>query len=121
MCRKISIAGQLLRAGRKPAVAGTTHHRICATACHKENAKAHDRAFLSAEVSVWQHKDDTSIYVDCLEQTIREERALAGSAPGLALALSALSALSQDRDHQGLFRLCKYFGGLPPGAKSWGQ
>ncbi|CAE7555208.1 cya1 [Symbiodinium sp. KB8] len=41
-------------------------------------------------VSVWQHKDDTSIYVDCLEQTIRE-----------------------DRDHQGLFRLCKYFGGLP--------
>ncbi|CAE7637414.1 cya1 [Symbiodinium pilosum] len=24
-------------------------------------------------VSVWQHKDDTSIYVDCLEQTIREE------------------------------------------------
>eukprot|EP00434_Breviolum_minutum_P004187 symbB.v1.2.003690.t1/scaffold193.1/size400748/9 len=41
-------------------------------------------------VSVWQHKDDTSIYVDCMEQTIRE-----------------------DRDHQGLFRLCKYFGGLP--------
>ncbi|CAE7586003.1 cya1 [Symbiodinium natans] len=45
-------------------------------------------------VSVWQHKDDTSIYVDCLEQTIRE-----------------------DRDHQGLFRLCKYFGGLPPQTK----
>lgn len=28
--------------------------------------------------------------MDCLEETIR-----------------------QDRDHQGLFRLCKYFGGLP--------
>lgn len=41
-------------------------------------------------VCVWQHKDDTSIYVDCMEQTIRE-----------------------DRDHQGLFRLCKYFGDLP--------
>ena len=26
-----------------------------------------------SKVSVWQHKDDTSIYVDCLEQTIREE------------------------------------------------
>ena len=24
------------------------------------------------QVSVWQHKDDTSIYVDCMEQTIRE-------------------------------------------------
>jgi len=41
-------------------------------------------------VTVWQFRDDTSLYVDCLEQTIRE-----------------------DPDHPGLFRLCKYSGGLP--------
>jgi len=41
-------------------------------------------------VTVWQFQNDTSLYVDCLEQTIRE-----------------------DPDHQGLFRLCKYSGGLP--------
>merc|ERR1711879_495765 len=41
-------------------------------------------------VTVWQFSDDTSLYVDCFEQTIRE-----------------------DPDHQGLFRLCKYSGGLP--------
>jgi hypothetical protein len=41
-------------------------------------------------VTVWQFRDDTSLYVDCLEQTIRD-----------------------DPDHQGLFRLCKYSGGLP--------
>lgn len=41
-------------------------------------------------VTVWQFRDDTSIYVDSHEQTIRE-----------------------DPDHQGLFRLCKYSGGLP--------
>jgi len=40
--------------------------------------------------TVWQFLDDTCFYVDCLEQTIRE-----------------------DPDHQGLFRLCKYFGGFP--------
>eukprot|EP00929_Paragymnodinium_shiwhaense_P008265 TRINITY_DN112211_c0_g1_i1.p1 TRINITY_DN112211_c0_g1~~TRINITY_DN112211_c0_g1_i1.p1 ORF type:complete len:374 (+),score=41.11 TRINITY_DN112211_c0_g1_i1:127-1248(+) len=40
--------------------------------------------------TVWQFQEDTSLYVDCLEQTIRE-----------------------DPDHQGLFRLCKYSGGLP--------
>ncbi|CAE7517804.1 kctd6 [Symbiodinium sp. CCMP2592] len=38
-------------------------------------------------VSVWQHKDDTSIYVDCLEQTIREERALHIRKPFLLLRL----------------------------------
>lgn len=41
-------------------------------------------------VTVWQFREDVSLYVDCLEQTIRE-----------------------DPDHQGLFRLCKYSGGLP--------
>jgi hypothetical protein len=41
-------------------------------------------------VTVWQFRDDTSWYVDCSEQTIRE-----------------------DPDHNGLFRLCKYSGGLP--------
>jgi len=41
-------------------------------------------------VTVWQFLDDTSVYVDSHEQTIRE-----------------------DPDHQGLFRLCKYSGGLP--------
>mmetsp|Transcript_3500 Transcript_3500/g.11558 ORF Transcript_3500/g.11558 Transcript_3500/m.11558 type:complete len:355 (-) Transcript_3500:76-1140(-) len=45
---------------------------------------------ISEYVTIWQFRDDTSIYVDCLEQTIR-----------------------QDPDHQGLFRLCKYSGGLP--------
>lgn len=45
---------------------------------------------ISEYVTVWQFRDDTSLYVDCLEQTIRE-----------------------DPDHQGLFRLCKYSGGLP--------
>mmetsp|Transcript_110185 Transcript_110185/g.322446 ORF Transcript_110185/g.322446 Transcript_110185/m.322446 type:complete len:330 (+) Transcript_110185:86-1075(+) len=45
---------------------------------------------ISEFVTIWQFRDDTSIYVDCLEQTIR-----------------------QDPDHQGLFRLCKYSGGLP--------
>merc|ERR1719433_1419345 len=41
-------------------------------------------------VTVWQFRDDTSLYVDCFEHTIRE-----------------------DPDHQGLFRLCKYSGSLP--------
>lgn len=53
----------------------------------------HDRLptpHISEYVTVWQYLDDTSLYVDCLEQTIRE-----------------------DPDHQGLFRLCKYSGGLP--------
>lgn len=45
---------------------------------------------ISEYVTVWQFRNDTSLYVDCLEQTIRE-----------------------DPDHQGLFRLCKYTGGLP--------
>lgn len=45
---------------------------------------------ISEYAAIWQFRDDTSIYVDCLEQTIRE-----------------------DPDHQGLFRLCKYSGGLP--------
>mmetsp|Transcript_41272 Transcript_41272/g.94987 ORF Transcript_41272/g.94987 Transcript_41272/m.94987 type:complete len:329 (+) Transcript_41272:107-1093(+) len=45
---------------------------------------------ISEYVTVWQFRDDGSLYVDCLEQTIRE-----------------------DPDHQGLFRLCKYSGGLP--------
>lgn len=45
---------------------------------------------ISEFVTIWQFRDDMSIYVDCLEQTIR-----------------------QDPDHQGLFRLCKYSGGLP--------
>eukprot|EP00927_Polykrikos_kofoidii_P039564 TRINITY_DN33926_c0_g1_i2.p1 TRINITY_DN33926_c0_g1~~TRINITY_DN33926_c0_g1_i2.p1 ORF type:complete len:333 (-),score=43.86 TRINITY_DN33926_c0_g1_i2:100-960(-) len=40
--------------------------------------------------TLWQFREDTSLYVDCLEQTIREDPA-----------------------HQGLFRLCKYSGGLP--------
>jgi len=43
----------------------------------------------SEYATVWQFREDTSIYVDCIEQTIRE-----------------------DPDHQGLFRLCKYFGSL---------
>ena len=45
----------------------------------------------AAEVSVWQHKDDTSIYVDCLEQTIREERA--GLGGGFFGALGPVFAL----------------------------
>jgi len=45
---------------------------------------------ISEYVTVWQFRDDTSLYVDCLEHTVRE-----------------------DPDHQGLFRLCKYSGGLP--------
>merc|ERR1712060_545134 len=45
---------------------------------------------ISEYATVWQFRDDISPYVDCLEQTIRE-----------------------DPDHQGLFRLCKYSGGLP--------
>jgi len=45
---------------------------------------------ISEYVTLWQFCQDTSLYVDCLEQTIRE-----------------------DPDHQGLFRLCKYSGGLP--------
>lgn len=45
---------------------------------------------ISEVATIWQFRDDTSVYVDCLEQTIR-----------------------QDPDHQGLFRLCKYSGGLP--------
>lgn len=44
---------------------------------------------VSEYVTVWQFRNDTSLYVDCLEQTVR-----------------------QDPDHQGLFRLCKYTGGL---------
>lgn len=36
-------------------------------------------------VTIWQFREDTALYVDCLEQTMR-----------------------QDPDHQGLFRLCKY-------------
>lgn len=34
---------------------------------------------VSVQVAVWQHKDDTSIYVDCLEQTIREDRSFVPS------------------------------------------
>mmetsp|Transcript_5110 Transcript_5110/g.14579 ORF Transcript_5110/g.14579 Transcript_5110/m.14579 type:complete len:277 (+) Transcript_5110:160-990(+) len=45
---------------------------------------------LSEYVTVWQFRDDMVLYVDCSEQTLRE-----------------------DADHQGLFRLCKYSGGLP--------
>eukprot|EP00928_Gymnodinium_smaydae_P073149 TRINITY_DN56391_c0_g1_i1.p1 TRINITY_DN56391_c0_g1~~TRINITY_DN56391_c0_g1_i1.p1 ORF type:complete len:356 (+),score=59.18 TRINITY_DN56391_c0_g1_i1:98-1165(+) len=45
---------------------------------------------ISEYATVWQFQEDASLYVDCLEQTIRE-----------------------DPDHQGLFRLCKYSGGLP--------
>lgn len=45
---------------------------------------------ISEYATVWQFRDDISPYVDCLEGTIRE-----------------------DPDHQGLFRLCKYSGGLP--------
>jgi len=45
---------------------------------------------ISEYATLWQFQEDTAIYVDCLEQTIRE-----------------------DPDHQGLFRLCKYSGGLP--------
>jgi len=45
---------------------------------------------ISEYVTVWQFRDDVSLYVDSHEQTIRE-----------------------DPDHQGLFRLCKYSGGLP--------
>lgn len=45
---------------------------------------------ISEYVTLWQFHDDMSLYVDCMEQTIRE-----------------------DPDHQGLFRLCKYSGGLP--------
>jgi len=45
---------------------------------------------ISEFVTVWQFQNDTSLYVDCFEQTIRE-----------------------DPNHQGLFRLCKYTGGLP--------
>ena len=125
------------------------------------------------QVSVWQHKDDTSIYVDCMEQTIREVGQTWGlwtifgrwqewkrgqwrngliwslhlgihsdkyntikdifskkhvffwsafpfgygpftsSCPKGEASWTRLLAWSQDRDHQGLFRLCKYFGGLP--------
>eukprot|EP00930_Biecheleria_cincta_P069770 TRINITY_DN57475_c0_g1_i1.p1 TRINITY_DN57475_c0_g1~~TRINITY_DN57475_c0_g1_i1.p1 ORF type:complete len:348 (-),score=49.98 TRINITY_DN57475_c0_g1_i1:51-1094(-) len=45
---------------------------------------------ISEYVAIWQFRDDQALYVDCMEQTIRE-----------------------DPDHQGLFRLCKYSGGLP--------
>jgi len=45
---------------------------------------------VSEFATVWQFQADTSLYVDCFEQTIRE-----------------------DPDHQGLFRLCKYTGLLP--------
>jgi len=45
---------------------------------------------ISEYVTLWQFHDDMSLYVDCMEQTIRE-----------------------DPDHQGLFRLCKYSGSLP--------
>lgn len=46
-------------------------------------------------VTIWQFREDTALYVDCLEQTLRD-----------------------DPDHQGLFRLCKYFGGMPLDAKT---
>mmetsp|Transcript_52439 Transcript_52439/g.169075 ORF Transcript_52439/g.169075 Transcript_52439/m.169075 type:complete len:386 (-) Transcript_52439:73-1230(-) len=45
---------------------------------------------ISEYATVWQFQSDTALYVDCFEQTIRE-----------------------DPDHQGLFRLCKYIGILP--------
>ena len=66
---------------------------------------------LPCEVSVWQHRDDTSIYVDCQEQTIREDH----TGKNWAILTSTNHCFRlQDQDHQGLFRLCKYFGGLPP-------
>jgi len=46
-------------------------------------------------VTIWQFREDPAIYIDCLEQTLRE-----------------------DPDHQGSFRLCKYFGTLPLDAKT---
>merc|ERR1719379_709096 len=46
-------------------------------------------------VTIWQFREDTALYVDCLEQTLRD-----------------------DPDHQGSFRLCKYFGSLPLDAKT---
>jgi len=46
-------------------------------------------------VTVWQFRDDVSIYVDCGEHMIRE-----------------------DPDNQGLFRLCRYSGSLPLDQKS---
>lgn len=46
-------------------------------------------------VTIWQFREDIAIYVDCLEQTLRD-----------------------DPDHQGSFRLCKYFGSLPLDAKT---
>jgi len=46
-------------------------------------------------VTIWQFREDAAFYIDCLEQTLRE-----------------------DPDHQGSFRLCKYFGTLPLDAKT---
>lgn len=46
-------------------------------------------------VTIWQFREDTALYIDCLEQTLRD-----------------------DPDHQGSFRLCKYFGVLPLDAKT---
>lgn len=45
---------------------------------------------VSEYATVWQFQNDIALYVDCHEQTIRE-----------------------DPDHQGLFRLCKYIGLFP--------
>jgi len=45
---------------------------------------------VSEYVIVWQFHEDKVVYLDCLEQTIRD-----------------------DPDHHGLFRLCKHSGGFP--------
>jgi len=45
---------------------------------------------VSEYVIAWQFHEDKPVYLDCLEQTIRN-----------------------DPDHQGLFRLCKHSGGFP--------
>mmetsp|Transcript_99484 Transcript_99484/g.197137 ORF Transcript_99484/g.197137 Transcript_99484/m.197137 type:complete len:314 (-) Transcript_99484:61-1002(-) len=45
---------------------------------------------VTEHATIWQFRDEPNLYVDCCEQTIREDPA-----------------------HQGLFRLCKHFGGLP--------
>jgi len=45
---------------------------------------------VSEYIVAWQFREDKFVYLDCLEQTIRE-----------------------DPDHHGLFRVCKHSGGLP--------
>ena len=46
------------------------------------------------QVSVWQHKDDTSIYVDCMEQTIRE----VGLSKGFEDVWEVVARMEQQKD-----------------------